>query len=443
MNKSSIPFPTKQETGNETTRIHISKRKTMMTLLNTPPRQKLVQTIQKLDDCYSGRFLDEIDALAQKLIQDINNKGGEFLHNLDVDRDSTDDVGALIDIIPSALSHMNSKCQLPIHSAANSFKSVTFVPLLAQEGVKRNVGGKRKRGGLLVKDPTTSPGMNVLNQIASLEETVNRDSSLEENVADLETLKVLKDLRQSNLLLKADIYRYDLICWSCFPGCQQIFDYFIEWDPSSLKNDDECYSVILGMLHADCNAMVKKAKSLRFKMALVAGMKYFPDELGLLFLKEHHHYDKKGISKTTFHRAAEMFGEHQALKLIHECIPPSDERPIPILHHVIQHAPEYLNGFAKHYPDAGFLRDHQSRTLTNAILASGRTFEEDPMFYINLPDEKIEDKDMASGLYPFMLAASAEMPDLQTIKYLLRRNPGVLGESHRQQTRCTKRRKRE
>ena len=90
-----------------------------MTLLNTPPRQKLVQTIQKLDDCYSGRFLDEIDALAQKLIQDINNKGGEFLHNLDVDRDSTDDVGALIDIIPSALI-ANVSCQFIQQRIASS-----------------------------------------------------------------------------------------------------------------------------------------------------------------------------------------------------------------------------------------------------------------------------------------------------------------------------------
>ena len=399
--------------------------------IDAPPRQQLIEIIQNFDKCcYASRFLDEIDVLADKFIQDISKKGGDLLHDLDFDQDRPSDIGSLIDIIPSSLTYKNCLGQLPIHSAASSLKSVKFVPLLAQKGVeKQNIEvkkNKHRRGGLLVRDPTTSPSLNVLGKLASFGATRNTISFFDEHNPDLEILSVLEDLKESNLLLKQDIYRYDLICWSCFPRCQRRFNFFTKWDPLSLRNDDECYSVLLGILHADFNIMVKHAKSTRFKMALTAGMKHFPNELGLLFQEENHPCDAKGGPKSTFHRAVDILGEDRTLRLVYQSMPPSDFCTIPILHHVARYAPEHLGGFTKRYPANAFLRDPQNRTFTNLIIASGRTFKEDPMFYTRLTDEAISDKDMASGLYPFMLAASAKNPDLQTLNYLLTRSPSLL-----------------
>ncbi len=421
---------------------------------STPPaRQVLVQLINQIDESrYSGRFLDEIDAMAQEVTSAILYRGGDFMHNLDSTKDSIEDVQTLIETMPSALFHRDCKERLPIHSAASNLNSVSFVPLLAREGIKRRslFGKSLKRGGLLNNDPSTFPGLNVLNRLASLRGKVVRirttlptpdactsssssSSGAEETHQDPDAkiLNVLKDLQSLNLLHKKDIYMQDLISWSCFQGCKKRFDFFVDWDPSSLKDDDQCSSAIFGVLHGNFNPLVKRDKAFRFKMALKAGMKHFPQELGLLFHKEWCQFDKKGCSrKTTFHRAVEIFGEERTLKLIRECIPPSDNHPI--LHLVVQHAPEYLNTFAKHYPEAAYLRDFQDRTLANTILAAGRSFRDDSLFFIFMSDRDVAMKDTSSGLYPFMLAASADVPDLQAINYLLKRNPGLLTDSHRQ-----------
>jgi len=116
----------------------------------------------------SKTLLKKFEGLAEKMFEDMSTAAGEYLHNLDVRKDSEDEVKAVVKKFPSALSHRNAKGRLPIHSATWRIKSFPFVPLLAEVGDTPNVGGKGMRGGLLVADPTSNPQKNVLRLLANL-----------------------------------------------------------------------------------------------------------------------------------------------------------------------------------------------------------------------------------------------------------------------------------
>ena len=90
-----------------------------------------------------------------------------------------------------------------------------------------------------------------------------------------------------------------------------------------------------------------------------------------------------------------------------------------------------MNDFARRYPSAIFLRDENGRSFHHVALRSGRTLQNDPMIILQMTDDKLEEKDPVTDLYPFMNAASAEVPDVETIYYLLRRNPSVVDRSRR------------
>ena len=46
--------------------------------------------------------------------------------------------------------------------------SVAYVPLLAEQGTKFNVGGDHELGGLLAQDPTSPENLNVLQLLVGL-----------------------------------------------------------------------------------------------------------------------------------------------------------------------------------------------------------------------------------------------------------------------------------
>ena len=186
-----------------------------------------------------------------------------------------------------------------------------------------------------------------------------------------------------------------------------------------MKEDEDHISLIRGVLHT-----MNNMRTDRFAMALKAGMKHFPDDLGFLFEKED---DDDG--KTMCQLAFEKIGKDEALRVIRECIPVSAD--YPILHHVIKNAPEYMNDFARRYPSAIFLRDENGRLFHHVALSSGRNLQNASMLLLKLRDDELEEKDPLTDLYPFMNAASAEVPDLETIYYLLRRNPSVVDRSRR------------
>ena len=115
---------------------------------------------------------------------------------------------------------------LPIQAAAlrqQDRNCVSFIPLLAEEGHKLNVGGEGQRGGLLAY---YTDGLNLLQILACLSPWYYNSFCLH----------LLKRLRQSQLLKKEDFREYDLLFRSCKPEAEEWFKYLVDWDPEALKD---------------------------------------------------------------------------------------------------------------------------------------------------------------------------------------------------------------
>ena len=118
-------------------------------------------------------------------------------------------------------------------------------------------------------------------------------------------------------------------------------------------------------------------------MFFETALKHHPNDLGLLFLKNH-----KG--KTACEQALQKYAKDKTMAGIGELIP-FDDPKIPILHHVAKHAPQYMKDFECRYLSAPNFRDCQGRTLHQARLASGnKTFIDDPMFFLEMSDEQVQ-----------------------------------------------------
>ena len=124
----------------------------------------------------------------------------------------------------------NVEGQLPVQEKTVwDYFCTPYIPFLAFEGVKHNVGGTDKRGRLLVEDRSSKNKNSVLHLLAcvfSKSKDVPRDAIC---------LNVLKGLKESNLFLKQDIQDYNLLTLSCRTTCQLRFDYLAEMDPEGLK----------------------------------------------------------------------------------------------------------------------------------------------------------------------------------------------------------------
>jgi len=228
----------------------------------------------------------KVEARAMAMIEGLTDDAGNFLHHfLDADEHTEDEVKTLINAFPSALSHTDTYVihdegedededdepseifMLPIQAAvlAMTRHAIPFIRLLAEEGMKLIIDGEGQRGGLLAED---NNGLNVLQYLA-----------INASAGDSMSLDVLKRLRQSDLFKKEDIRQYDFLYWSCKPSAKEVFEYLINWDPKALKEyryEDE------PLLHAN---ITDTCAIDNFAMALKAGLKHYPEELGFLFGK--------------------------------------------------------------------------------------------------------------------------------------------------------------
>jgi hypothetical protein len=363
---------------------------------------KTIGTIQSMKNKLDNAYYNGIKKILNKANKALTVHTGEYLHDLDSKQPDKDTLQKMISAVPLALSHTKGEGQLPIHSAVWNVRSVGYVPLLAKEGITHQVGGDDNRGGLLVDDPCLNGRWNVLQLLSR---RVNNYGPVNTNT--------MMELRESNLLLKEDIQEYDLLYHACRPGNQLRFDYFVDWDAQGLKNHQHDGLPII-------HAVIKGQRIEDFKVFFKAALKHYPQDLGLLFQK-----DNDG--KTACERALDKCGKDKTMKAIGECIP-FDDPKLPILHHVVEHAPQLMNDFGNRYPSAGYLRDSHGRTLQQATLASGtKTYKDNVMFFIGMSDEQVKKRDPGTDLYPFMvLASSGHTSDLSAVYYLLKRKPFLI-----------------
>jgi len=214
------------------------------------------------EDYYSD--LEEIVSNAMKQVSDRTGKYLHNLHELGDKKPHEDTLQKIIDNVPSSLSYEDDEGCLPIFSASQSKESVQYVPLLAKEGVKHNVGGDDARGGLLEND-------DVLTELAYM--------GYCSETADPLYLDVMKKLRESKLLLREDIQDDDLLFFASNAETPMRFEYLIDWCPEGLKTHQ--YRG-LPLIHA----RIKYGSIEEFSMFFKTALRYHQNDLGLLFQKD-------------------------------------------------------------------------------------------------------------------------------------------------------------
>ncbi len=248
--------------------------------------------------------------------------------------------------------------------------------------MKLNVFRDGMRGGLLCKD---SSGRTQLWRICKDGGRGGHETS------DLRLLDVIKRLREMGLVEKEDIKKYGLLhCYenmSEYQNTSKRFNYFVDWDPSALKQAREFEGsrndTTYWLLQICPMDWVSKPS---FQLALNATLRHYPHDLvQVLFLR--------GTSEgnITFQTAEETLGKKEALKLF--------ENP------TFQTAGETLG---KKEAWALFENCLDAETNGSKVL-----FEKNPK----------------TNMYAFMVAAAGDTSDLDMVYYLLRRNPLVLDEA--------------
>ncbi|GFH61594.1 hypothetical protein CTEN210_18070 [Chaetoceros tenuissimus] len=290
--------------------------------------------------------------------------------------------------------------------------ALKYVPLLAQEGVKYNVGGEHARGGLLKLAPRDARGRNI-----NVEPIHSNQQRYEEELIALKILcmipgndsikvQVLKELEQLKLLHKNDVLdQYLLDCATKYTGCRERFHYLASLDPDALLAFD---ARITRIIPPDV-----------LEIILESGFQYFPKIGGLLFLPTREEY------VTVLDYIIQTLGQENILNMLHRIFTPACN--YPILHHVLTKAPQYKMIFTQKFPWAYKLKDHENRSLHQAVLAAGpKAMNNSEFLFATLSDNQIRTKDPITTLYPFAAMAAGEDADLERSYYLLRRHPSVL-----------------
>jgi hypothetical protein len=376
-----------------------------------------VDTVIKLQGTLKDEaFFSKIKEFAAKTNTRFTNAAGQALHRLYKTKPSEDTVNQLIKGIPSSLFYRNHNGKLPIQSSLCGAHNVKYLPILAKEGIKHNVGGDGMRGGLLVVFPSKAGQPQNWNTLEVLSNIITRTSP---NFRDTVCLDAMKVLRNDDLLVKKDINDHSLLLSSCFPTSKKRFEYLADWDPDCLMTGTN--SQHLPNVH---DIIMNGAGLASFTLYLRASLKHHAQNIGVLFQN-----DNDG--NTAFERAIQKYDIEKTFKAIRECIP--SNTTLPILHHVIRCAPEYFNNFSIRYPSTIHLRDNNGRSFTQALLTAGtKTIENDGFFFLRLTDDEIAEIDPVTKQYPFLTAATVSKGDLSTTLFLLSKNPSLL-ERYREQ----------
>eukprot|EP00979_Chaetoceros_neogracilis_P016951 scaffold10164_cov259-Chaetoceros_neogracile.AAC.4 len=376
-----------------------------------------MKTVIKLEGNLNDQaFFDDINKLATTMMNGCTQATGKALHRLKTSKPSEDTVKQMVEGIPSSLSYKcAAKQRFPVQSAAWNTNSIKYLPILAKEGIKHNVGGIDKRGGLLVADPRSDHKWNTLQLLVSAADLTNVIP------VDTTCLNAIKELRKAGLLVKTDVKK--LLYPACHPAAKMRFEYLAEWDPDSLM---AMTPQGLPYVHHVVNIFQSLAPCLAsFTMYLRTSLKYYPQQIGCLFQK-----DSDG--ETAIRSAIEKHGTDKTFKAIKDCIP--TDTTLPILHHAAKDAPEYFNNFSARYPSAIHLRDENGRAFKQAQLASGtKTIENDAFLFLTLTDDEIAEVDPVTKQYPFLTATTTGTGDLSSVYFLLSKNPSLLDRYREQE----------
>lgn len=265
---------------------------------NTKNLIRLTSIVPRLSEELQAAIEEKAAEFFTQLTEDV----GEFLtHDLDVNGQSEDDIRTLVQCVPEALEYTNNTYTdfIPLDYAACCPETVSFVPVLAEEGMKHHVRGEGMRGGLLF--PSLFDERNVFLRVVFY--------SFKNPMIYID---VLKRLRKMGMFQKEDIAESSLL-WECAGSIRRgALDYLAEWDPTAL-NGNGCLLHYASGCHQDANCVEMSA-------VLAVTLRHFPRELGLLLLEDH----TTPCKKTTMKLARDNLGRERSWKIISKCLDETD-----------------------------------------------------------------------------------------------------------------------
>ena len=383
--------------------------------------QAQLQCIQNLkEEWKDDKCIKQIAEAIKNTKRNLSKAFGESLYRLSIFQPKESVVENMLKGFPECMKVKNEANCLPIQSCVfqDNVKSLKYIPVLAKEGLNRELGGNDTRGGLL-----TTLGDNDANTLQYL-------ALLSGDGFDRLALNTMKELKKLGLLKKDDIKEYKLPFFSAGAGKGALlrFRFLLEWDPSYPMEPMGSKMFIDYLI--DMHTELEDVKAI-----LTVTIDMYPEEAGFLF-------QKNNSNKTAMECAFEKFGEKETMTMLHEILSPT--KSIPILHHALVHIPQKDKLFTRWFPWAFHLRDHHGRSLHQAIMAAGgQCIEDNCIIFSSLSDDQVQEKDPITTLYPFAAVASGEDGDLERSFELLRRQPGVLDRNPVQSnSKRTKKRKR-
>ncbi|OEU06238.1 hypothetical protein FRACYDRAFT_266188 [Fragilariopsis cylindrus CCMP1102] len=271
------------------------------------------------------QFLEELgDDVHEMLCDNHANGGSDNYYGLDSDRDTEEEVEAIVGFFPEVLHRKGGnynlypiQCSTFFHNKHGNWqcneKAVLFIPILARLAIKFTLFEEDERGGLLC-DYGKNGLDNALHSLMASDNTELHNQEHNESI-DTKYLQVLIQFRKLGLLNQNDIRWYDLLHKLCEGEdyfAEKRFRFLVEWDPSALTlitNED-------GYLPIHCAAEDSSIKGL--ELVFEYGIRYFPKKEGisLIFRK-----NTEGFwGETPFQYACKKFGYEQVIKVVEETL---------------------------------------------------------------------------------------------------------------------------
>ena len=214
----------------------------------------LAKRLEAIEEFLSDEQREEIEHL-------LTEAAGNLLHDIDDCTHHTDeDIVKIVQAFPGALLIEDAESDIPIQNAA--WFSISSLPLLAELGVRYNIGDK---GGLLAVDCLSR---TVLDTIVDFDN---------DHCSDSDRVETLKSLHQKGLLSREDI---DMILPSA-TEYDLVFNYLVDLNPDVLKTYRNRHGDNLFM--ASFCFEFDFHEDDQFERLLRAAFKHFPDDFGLLF----------------------------------------------------------------------------------------------------------------------------------------------------------------
>lgn len=345
----------------------------------------------------------------------VSYTGSMYLHMLDDKVQTNEEIRALVQCVPEALSWYSELASqmdcyfLPIHSAILRVEgdledigfhrnALSFVPLLLEEGVKhdiplgfkttrKKVGGlymnlsveritdieTDTRGGLFSKFEIEDGRSTFLQSLARFYCYLgwkDKDSEItSDKMMQASVVEIFETLKQMNLISKEDILNHDLIPTAAKHRRFEILEWLAAMSPDSLKtyfHDLKTFSSG-PFMHGCASKTIDyyyeheeyyNEKEFPLDRILEITFRHFPDELGLLFLQD----DYDDYEETTLSIAYNCRGEKE---------------------------------------------------VWNSIVSAMEKV--DPLKLVSFNED--------TGMFPFMLAAKDETADLNLVYHLMRKDP--------------------